>query len=46
MNLANPSETGLNTETTSGQVSGTINIYVIGFTKRDTAYGGAFIYYT
>jgi two-component system, sensor histidine kinase and response regulator len=40
---ANPSGTGLITETTSSQVSGTINIYVIGFTKRDTAYGGAFI---
>ena len=40
---ANSSETGLITETTSSQVSGTINIYVIGFTKRDTAYGGAFI---
>jgi len=39
----NPSESGLITETTSAQVSGTINIYVIGFTKRDTAYGGAFI---
>jgi two-component system sensor histidine kinase/response regulator len=38
----NLSETILNTETTN-QISGPVNIYVIGFTKRDTAYGGAFI---